>query len=72
MCGYLIVGKDGTIKHINYELDKGVDWEIKPEVKGNGPYSLGISDWEIVLKNGNGEIYWSSDDFPKTYYTEGN
>ena len=65
MSGYLIVDKNGILKHINYELNKGVDWQVKPEVKGNGPYSLGISGEDIVLKNGDGEIYWTSAGFDK-------
>lgn len=66
MCGYLVVDKEGNLMHINYEKYAGIDWEVRPKIKGIGPYSMDISsDQEIVLKNGKGEVYWNSSVLPK-------
>ena len=59
--GYLIVDKNGVLKHISYEC-KVVDWEIKVDTKGNGPYSFDIFNLGLVLVNGNGEVYWTTFD----------
>lgn len=60
MTGYLVVTKDGNLKHINYEKNVGVDWQADPAVKGEGPYSMAVQYDELVLKNGAGEIYFST------------
>ena len=72
MSGYLIVTKDGSLKHVNYENDLGVDWEIFPVIKGEGPYRMEVEEGCFVLKNGAGEIYWTSDFLgkDKKYYKD--
>ena len=59
--GYLIIDKKGILKHVNYKR-KEVHWEIKADVKGDGPYSLDIFNFGLVLLNKDGEIYWTSHD----------
>ena len=59
--GYLIVDKNGDLKHVNYvnnKVDK--EWDTKDAVKGNGPYSLDVFNLGLVLLNGDGEVYWTT------------
>ena len=57
--GYLVVDKNGNLKHIGMSLDL-VEWEIDTEAKGDGPYSLDLYKYGIVLLNKNKEVYWTT------------
>ena len=43
------------------EAKKIIDqWETNTKAKGDGPYSLDFFNFNLVLLNGKGEVYWSS------------
>ena len=68
--GYLIIDKNGILKHIIYTHEgykENAKWEPNEKVKGDGPYSMDVFNFGLVLLNGKGEVYLTTyDDVEKT------
>ena len=60
---YLTKDENGDVKAVSAGTDKTFDqWETNTKAKGDGPYSLDFFNFNLVLLNGKGEVYWSSND----------
>lgn len=60
---YLTKDENGDVKTVSAGENKIFDqWETNTKAKGDGPYSLDFFNFNLVLLNGKGEVYWSSND----------